>query len=109
MQKYQVHKDAYSGVMRLDLYQFDGSPMNPMYIAYSPAVMLPTQTLNPTASSATATGNAKRSVREKELPVPLNRGAKHIKRDTDSKSMDMNLIWWAGVGMTVFGGAAYLL
>lgn len=95
--------------MRLDLYQFDGSPMNAMYIAYSPPVMLPTQTMNPTATP-TATGNAKRGLGDGELNVPLNKNAKHIKRETDSSWMDnTNMIWWAGVGMTVFGGAAYLL
>ena len=23
--------------------------------------------------------------------------------------IDLNMLWWAGVGMTIFGGAAYLL
>jgi hypothetical protein len=110
LQKYQVYKDPYSGVMRLDLYQFDGTPMNPMYIAYTPPLMLPTQTMNPTESAgATATGKVKRSLEEGELDVPLNKNAKHIKRDTQSKPWSIDMLWWAGVGMIIFGGTAYML
>lgn len=110
MKKWQVSKDAYKGIERLDLYQFDGTPMNPMYLAYNPPQMLPTITMNPTATSTTAaesTSKAKRDI--DELEVPFNKHAKHIKRDTDRKPVDASLIWWTGVGMTVFGGAAYLL
>jgi hypothetical protein len=114
-QKYQVSKDAYHGVTRLDLYKFDGSPMNPMYIAYSPPVMLPTQTMNPTATASGAAGTsaaAKRDVDGEELEVPLNKDAQHIKRENQRPQrdwLDANLVWWIGLGMTVFGGAAYLL
>ncbi len=107
-----MYTDPYHGVTRLDLYEFDGSPMNPMYIAYSPALMLPTQTMNPTAtaSGAAATTKAsKRSVDTEKLVLPLNKDAKHIKRDTDSLSFDATWVWWIGIAMTVFGGAAYLL
>jgi hypothetical protein len=112
MQKYAVYTDPYYGVTRLDLYEFDGSPMNPMYIAYSPPLMLPTQTMNPTTTAsgaAVTTGASKRSVDAEELVLPLNKDAKHIKRDTDSKPIDATWIWWTGIAMTVFGGAAYLL
>lgn len=106
--------------MRLNLFQFDGTPLNPMYIAYSPAIMLPTQTMNPTSSSASATAKAKRGLNSESreaFDVPLNKNARHIKRDGEVQSrwgweaFDANrgLIWWAGVGMTVFGGAAYLI
>lgn len=74
--------------------------------------MLPTQTMNPTATAsgaAAATGASKRSVDAEELVLPLNKDAKHIKRDTDSKPIDATWIWWTGIAMTVFGGAAYLL
>ena len=86
--------------------------MNPMYIAYSPPLMLPTQTMNPTATSsgaAATTKASKRGMDKEELVLPLNKDSKHIKRDTDGKPLDANLIWWIGLGMTVFGGAAYLL
>jgi len=68
--------------------------------------------LNPTTTAtgaAATTGASKRSVGEEELVLPLNKDAKHIKRDTDSKPIDATWIWWTGIAMTVFGGAAYLL
>jgi len=43
---------------------------------------------------------------------PLNAKAPHIKRDFEGSlvhRIDLNMLWWAGVGMTIFGGAAYLL
>src|SRR5271167_591766 len=106
-QKYQVYKDAYHGVMRLDLYTFDGSPMNPMYIAFSPPLMLPTQTMNPTATATGATaasGAAKRDVDGEELEVPFNKNAKHIRRENQRDWLDATWVWWVGLGMTVFGG-----
>ncbi|RAL66303.1 hypothetical protein DID88_005973 [Monilinia fructigena] len=61
MQKYQVYTDPYTKLTRLDLYQFDGTPVNPMFLAYSPALMLPTETLNPTSKAAsTSTSKMKR-------------------------------------------------
>jgi hypothetical protein len=117
-QRYAVYNDPYYGVTRLDLYKFDGAPMNPMYIAFSPPLMLPTQTMNPTSTStasgtaATASGKSKRGVDSQGgYALPLNKDAKHIKRDTEtpSKLLDANLVWWLGMGMTLLGGAAYLL
>ncbi|KAI9746213.1 MAG: Reversal of tor2 lethality [Claussenomyces sp. TS43310] len=110
MQKWQVYVDTYKGVKRLDLYEFDGSLMNPMYLAHTPPQMLPTITMNPTAaatSSPSSTAKAKRGL--DALEVPFNKYAEHIKRDNERKPLDANLVWWAGIGMTIFGGAAYLL
>jgi hypothetical protein len=96
---------------RLDLYQFDGKPLNPMFLAYNPPQMLPTITMNPTETAApAATGKVKRG---EQMAVPLNKNAVHIKRDISQQPLwhriDLNILWWAGVGMTIFGGAAYLL
>ncbi|KAE9363073.1 hypothetical protein N431DRAFT_550813 [Stipitochalara longipes BDJ] len=113
MEKYQVYVDPYTKLTRLDLYQFDGSPMNPMFLAFSPPQMLPTVTLNPTP---TATGTGKKSKRtagaSEGMDPPLNANAPHIKRDIEGSlihRIDLNMLWWAGVGITIFGGAAYLL
>jgi len=98
---------------RLDLYKFDGSPMNPMFLAYSPPQMLPTVTMNPTATSTASGKKAKRTAGlGDELEEPLNKNAMHIKRDFERPLLhriDLNMLWWAGLGMTMFGGAAYLL
>ncbi|KUJ10341.1 uncharacterized protein LY89DRAFT_689620 [Mollisia scopiformis] len=113
-EKYQVYTDPYTKMTRLDLYQFDGSPMNPMFLAYSPPQMLPTVTMNPTATATASGKKAKRTAGlGDELEEPLNKNAMHIKREAFERPLlhriDLNMLWWAGVGMTIFGGAAYLL
>jgi hypothetical protein len=111
MQKWQVYIDPYTKMTRLDLYQFDSSPMNPMFLAYSPPVMLPTQTMNPTATAtaAGATGKVKRG--QEHFAAPLNKDS-HIYAPEKLPLMhriDLNLVWWTGIAMIVFGGTAYLL
>lgn len=110
-QKWQVYTDPYTKMTRLDLYKFDDSPMNPMFLAYSPPQMLPTSTLNPT-SAPSPTGNTKRDTQEGQH-LPLNKDAPHIQRGIEQPSLihriDLNMVWWAGVGMILFGGTAYLL
>ena len=107
-------------MQKLQLYQFDGAPMNPMYLAYQPPLMLPTQTLNPTV---TATGGAqpqntgsskqKRSepLAQPQAPLSLHHAidSKLVEKLKDTKLMDPNFVWWVGMGMTVLGGAAYWL
>ena len=114
-QKYQVYTDPYTKMTRLDLYQFDGSPIQPMYLAFTPPKMLPTITMNPTTASAGK--KAKRTAgaepeAEHGYDVPLNKDAIHMKRDFEQPLLhrvDLNMVWWTGVGMTLFGGVAYLL
>ncbi|KAL3418286.1 hypothetical protein PVAG01_10002 [Phlyctema vagabunda] len=112
--KWQVYVDPYTKLTRLDLYGFDGTPMHPMFLAYSPPQMLPTITMNPTSAGAQATSKAKvkRDGDEIEYSLPMNANAQHIKRTTTTGSqspIDLHVVWWAGIGMCVFGGAAYLL
>jgi len=111
LQKWQVYIDPYTKLKRLDLYMFDGAPMNPMFQAFNPPQMLPTSTLNPT-STAAPTGKSKRG-EEEQYAVPLNQNAAHIVRRDSTQPLieriDLNMVWWAGVGMTILGGAAYLM
>ncbi|KAL1605936.1 Reversal of tor2 lethality [Nothophoma quercina] len=60
-ERYEVRVDDYHKIKRLNLYKFDGSPMMPMYIAFTEPKMLPTTTLNPLVT-ATATAKAKRGL-----------------------------------------------
>jgi len=87
--------------------------MNPMFLAFSPPQMLPTVTLNPTATATSTGKKAKRTAgASEEMNPPLNANARHIKRGTEGSlvhRIDLNMLWWAGVGLTIFGGAAYLL
>ena len=100
--------DEYSSALRLNLFEFDGSPLNPMYLAYKPPQMLPTQTLNPTSSSTDnptqSTGKAKRGLEGLEgLAEPLNRNALIKIREP----INADKWWWIGIGMTGLGGVAY--
>ncbi|KAI9840362.1 MAG: Reversal of tor2 lethality [Sclerophora amabilis] len=107
---YEVLTDPYHGTPRLNLYQFDGTPMNPMFLVYKPPQMLPTKTMNPTAAktgskSSTKTANSKRGLAEDdEITVPLNINA--IKKR--SEPIDADKWWWIGVGLSILGGVGYI-
>ena len=110
-QSYEILLDPYHGVQRLNLFQFDGSPMNPMYLEYSPTPqMLPTATLNPTASStgggqASSTGSSKRKRSEPgSFDIPSNT---KVLLDKRSGLLNPDRWWWFGVGATALGGFAY--
>lgn len=70
-----------------------------MYIAYEPPQMLPTETLNPTATkeeSAEETGNGKKVKRD------------ITGRTVESSATDPDKFFWLGVGMIGLGLVGYL-
>jgi hypothetical protein len=92
------------------MYQFDGSPMNPMYIAFRPPQMLPTTTLNPTTASATASSTSKAKVKrgmDGNMEVPLNWKSKMGDKEV-IHYINADRLWWIGLGMTGVGGLLYL-
>ncbi|CAH6722392.1 protein Rot1p [[Candida] jaroonii] len=46
--KFVIEWDGYNGKHKLQLFGFDGSKKQPLWLEYYPPVMLPTQVLNPT-------------------------------------------------------------
>ena len=106
-QSFSVYTDKYHNVPRLDLFRQDGSPMNPMYLVYSPPQMLPTLTLNPTAtptgatkSTSTASSKRKRSVGE---GIDINQNILlHQKM-----AINADRFWWVGAGMIAVGSIGY--
>ncbi|POS86450.1 hypothetical protein EPUL_001376 [Erysiphe pulchra] len=99
-------------IYRLDLHKFDGSKLPPMYLAYKPPQMLPTVTLNPTSSAKKMKRNTEQADDFERLDVPLNKNAKHLVRNLRPSpilSIDPDKVWWGGIGLTLIGGAAYLL
>ena len=110
-QSYEVLTDPYHNIPRLNLHQFDGSVMQPLYLVYSPPQMLPTITLNPTVAvaGATTTSNAKaRKVRralglDREVPANLKGG----RVGSVVQKVDTDRFWWIGLGMTGIGGLLY--
>jgi hypothetical protein len=101
-QRYEVLIDGYTQKTRLNLYKFDGSPLLPLYLAYSPPNMLPTSTLNPlttsTAAAAKATSKVKRAVKMENL----------LEKRTLGQTRADN-VWWFGVFLTASGGFLYLV
>lgn len=110
-ERYEVFIDPYHNIYRLNLFRFDGSPMNPMYLVYRPPQMLPTMTLNPTAPATTAGpvptaaagAKVKRTAAAEELFTPMNQNV--LSKKTTAINVDR--WWWVGVTMTGVGGLLY--
>lgn len=103
--------DPFHNVKRLNLFQFDGSPLHPMYLAYSPPQMLPTSTLNPTATSTSAGKPTNKSrvkrasdVETRDNVAPLDR----VTITTPDEPFDADRWWWMGLGLTVVGTMLYM-
>ena len=79
-----------------------------MYLAYQPPEMLPTQTLNPTATTsgagASSTGKTKRDLKDVGGFVePLNKNILRRRKEL----VNADNWWWMGVGMTALGAIGY--
>lgn len=102
-EKYQVSISPYHGRYTLQIYQFDGSPMQPLYLAYQPPLMLPTSALNPTdKSSETSSSLSKRVKRSLENQYRTN-----AVREFSNPMFD--LFWWGSVAALGVGSAAMFL
>lgn len=125
IKSYESIIDPFHNVPRLNLYRFDGSPMQPMYLVLKPPQMLPTQTLNPTTvptPAATKMAKAKRGQEEDgdmegdgeaqkllvgmHAQAPLNRNALLAGRKAERYNPDK--FWWIGVGMVAVGTVLYM-
>nr|POE88011.1 protein rot1 [Quercus suber] len=103
-QRYSVYLDPYHNIPRLDLYQFNGAPLQPMYLVMNPPQMLPTSTLHSASTaSASATGKSKRGL-DREIPLGwhtklgVQDGETHI-----VQHIDADRVWWIGLAMTGLG------
>ncbi|MGI4794093.1 MAG: hypothetical protein ACRYG8_08430 [Janthinobacterium lividum] len=76
-----------------------------MYLAYSPPLMLPTTTLNPTGSQASAT--AKSSKLKRSLGLGASREVPVNWKMSRKAGIDPDHWWWAGLAMTGVGGLLY--
>ncbi|CAF9913645.1 MAG: Reversal of tor2 lethality [Heterodermia speciosa] len=108
---YRTYIDTYNNVKRLDLFQYDGAPQNPMWIAYDPPQMLPTVTLNPTstgtaAAKSTGTAKSKRSLEggdTSEAQLPWD-----VPKPTMSGRPMEDTMWWMIALGTVISSVLYL-
>lgn len=97
---YQVMVDPYHGRYKLQIYQFDGSMMQPLYLAYRPPLMLPTYALNPTDSdSETSTSLRQRVKRSLE-----NQYRTTAVKEFNTSKFDM--YWYLSVTLLT-GASAY--
>ena len=105
---YQTEIDAFHNVQRLNLYRFDGSPLNPMFLLASPPVMLPTQTLNPTSTAAPAATGKSRVKRSAE-PAGQQHAFKKPVIQRPSEPYNADKWWWVGVGSIALGTVLYMM
>ncbi|KAK2783756.1 Reversal of tor2 lethality [Onygenales sp. PD_12] len=105
-ERYEILIDPFHKVQRLNLYRFDGSPVQPMYLELKSPQMLPTKILNPIPApgeSGTGKNKVKRdSVDEIEFFEPLNKDA-FVRR---KNFLTVDRWWWVGVILTSVGGVA---
>lgn len=105
---YLVVLDDYYGVYKLLLYQFNGAPMQPLYLAYRPPMMLPTETLNPTAAATSSTktkatdSKSKRDSLSNLVKRSLENKYKTNAVKRPSKSFFMSDIFWY-ISVSVIG------
>lgn len=97
LQKYVIEYDSYHSKHKLQLYAWDGSKMQPLWIQYKPPVMLPKTILNPTSK-----GEAQHQTRINErLKRSIeNRGKTDYKR---ADIYDKILFHSISVGLLSFG------
>ncbi|SCU80283.1 LADA_0B06194g1_1 [Lachancea dasiensis] len=101
-----VQVNDYHGVYELQLYEADGSPMTPMYLAYRPPSMLPTETLNPTESASSS--NKKRSLRSLVRRGLENRHRTNAVKRNDS-FVNSKYFKWASLGLVGAGSFIFLV
>ncbi|SGZ49384.1 CIC11C00000005201 [Sungouiella intermedia] len=100
---YEVMISPYYGRYMLQIYQFDGSPMQPLYLAYKPPMMLPTYALNPTdKASETSSSLRKRVKRSLENQYRTN-----AVRQFSNEHYDR--LWWCAAGALGVGSALFML
>ncbi|EEB05488.1 ER chaperone Rot1 [Schizosaccharomyces japonicus yFS275] len=91
MSEFYVAMDTYHGRYKLQLYQWDGTPMQPMYLAYRPPMMLPTQHFSTTSN------------KKRKWPVEgPSQWALFVQKHSKG-------IRWLGLGFIAFGSVGFLL
>ncbi|GMG27208.1 unnamed protein product [Ambrosiozyma monospora] len=109
---YAVSVDGYHGRWKLQLYGWDGTPVQPLYLAYRPPEMLPTITMNPVdatesagaASSGSAVASARNTASSAGLSEKVKRSLENRYKTTAYKKVPDFTVWWyASAGLMVLG------
>lgn len=97
-----VELDKYKGKQKLQLYRFDGSPVNPLWLVYRPPKMLPLEELDAGRKrDGEQRRRMKRELEEEEGKEGL--GEKVI------EIVEPDAVWWAGVVMVIAGLMGWFL
>lgn len=114
---YQVYVDPYHGKWRIDLIKSTGEYMQPLYLAYQPPEMLPTITMNPTASSGSASQSTGQSNEKREYGLDDSLKGR-IRRSLENRyktnairkdSFNHSLWWWSSLSMMVLGAVIFIM
>lgn len=110
---FQVYIDPYHGKKALQIFQFDGLKMQPLYLAYSPPMMLPTGTLNPTnTAEPSELGDGKKDKRlDPSLRQRVRRLLENQYRTNAVREPHAGLLkaWWAAVGVLGVSSFAFFM
>jgi Chaperone for protein-folding within the ER, fungal len=83
-----------------------------MFLAYTPPQMLPTSTLNPTATATAAAGKPTSKSRVKRaVDEEIGEKIDALKRNTiltPSEPFKADRWWWVGIGLTAVGTMLYM-
>lgn len=86
--------------------------MHPMYLSFRPPQMLPTTTLNPIETTASATGDSsKLRKRGAGAEMPLDWKARIGSVETVGRvaqHINADWVWWVGLSLTGLGGMLYM-
>ncbi|KAK6462848.1 chaperone for protein-folding within the ER, fungal-domain-containing protein [Scheffersomyces coipomensis] len=100
---YQVYVDSYNGRYALQIYQFDGSMMQPLYLAYKPPLMLPTYALNPTDKASETSSSLTRRVKRSLENQYRTNAIRELSID------NYDVFWWVSVGCLASASAYMFL
>lgn len=115
---FDVSIDDYHGRYKLQLYAFDGAPLQPLYLSYRPPMMLPTNTLNPvttvvedgkeSTAKVSSSSSQKRSLKQLIKRNLENKHKTNAKRITFS-FYSSEAFWYLSTAMIGIGSLLFLL
>lgn len=100
-QWYEIITDARHKKPRLNLYQFDGAPANPLYLEYRPPQMLPTTAFH---STRPTDNENKKGRRKRDIGYEAIRNIKGVEKMGSVKEEWLVVL---GIGMTALGSVGF--
>lgn len=99
--KWVIEWDGYNGKYKLQLYAYDGSKKQPLWLEYSPPKMLPTQVLNPVDKSL------KNSL--SKINRRLKRSLENMGKTKLQRKDEYDVYMFHFITLSVLGGLTFLL